>query len=127
MLVSEARQNLQDAIDAYCPRSGCGTRQQEEALAALIDNRPCILSTGGYHNGPALEAMTIANTTSDAFLAHCEAWGAQRDPQAPATAVLFLLLDHLVGVNDAGRALLAWADAHFSALYAKRLFSAAAE
>lgn len=114
--LTEARHNLNEAIEAYC-KGRYDARSRDEALAALFVEQPCVLNTAGYHNCAAANAASFVNTGKGDFLAYCETWAKGRKTQTPARAVLFDILDDLVAVNLSGAKLLADADAYFSAAY----------
>lgn len=113
MLISQADANLADAILAYA-KGVYDTAAWKEALHALVTNEPCVITTGGYHNQAAMRIAGAVNRNDAPLVDLCLAFGNSRTFGTPAENINLYVLSALVGVNDAGRALLADAVAHFA-------------
>lgn len=109
----EAQDTLSDAIAAYA-RGSYDTIGERDALQALICNAPCLLTTGGYHNQAALRIAGAVNRGESDLVTACLAFAASRSLGTVSENVNDYVLDALVGVNDAGKQVLANAKARFA-------------
>lgn len=98
MLISEANDNLTDALAAY--DLSVNSIDAVAALGALIAEQPCLVARS-YHHQAALRIATSVNEGSD-LLTLATNWISTKAFQTPEQLAKNLC-DALVGINEPGR------------------------